>query len=71
MVGRRPHVTVRASVVRQRLVEASHHARECNAPDQSMRDGREDRVFRNRSEPCADLTPERRSFATISVNRRS
>jgi hypothetical protein len=29
------------AVVRQRLVEANHHARECNAPDQSMSDGRE------------------------------
>jgi len=31
----------RGAVVRQRLVAASHHARECNAPDQSMSDGRD------------------------------
>jgi len=34
MVGRRLHHESGASVVvRQRLVEANHHARECNAPD--------------------------------------
>ncbi len=38
MVGRRLHHESDASaVVRQRLVEANHHARECNAPDQSFR----------------------------------
>ena len=37
MVGRRRHrVRCARAVVRQRLVVASHQARECNAPDQSM-----------------------------------
>jgi len=37
MVGRRRHPWGCAgAVVRQRLVAANHHARECNAPDQSM-----------------------------------
>ena len=41
MVGRRLHHESGASVVvRQRLVEANHHARECNAPAQSFRDRR-------------------------------
>jgi len=35
------HEECACAVVRQRLVEANHHARECNAPDQSMSDGRE------------------------------
>ena len=38
MVGRPPRVECERAVVRQRLVEASHHARECNAPDQSLRE---------------------------------
>jgi len=45
MVGRRLTVTggsekTARAVVRQRLVEANHHARECNAPAQSFRDRR-------------------------------
>jgi hypothetical protein len=36
MVGRRPYPQGARAVVRQRLVAANHHARECKAPDQSM-----------------------------------
>ncbi len=55
------------AVVRQRLVEANHHARECNAPDQSMSDGRENsrlqRTIENRYERS-------RSDARATGNRR-
>jgi hypothetical protein len=38
LVGRCMQAGIARTVVRQRLVEASHHARERNAPAQSMSD---------------------------------